>query len=53
MENGLYAQVFMILQRESDDKKEKYKTKIYKFPGKLSRTKNWLDIDHEWLKKFS
>ena len=27
LENGLYAQVVMILRRELDDKKEKYKTK--------------------------
>ena len=33
MENGLYSQVVMICQRESDDKKKKYKTKKYKFQG--------------------
>ena len=27
LENGLHAQVVMILRRELDDKKEKYKTK--------------------------
>ena len=33
MEQGLYKQVVMILQRESNYKKEKDKTKIYIFQG--------------------
>ena len=31
LENELYAQVVMIRRRKLDDKKEKYKTKIYNF----------------------
>ena len=50
-ENGLYAQVVMIRRRESDDKKEKYKTKKYNFQGKPARTKRWSDLDHECLKE--
>ena len=41
----------MIHRRESDDKKEKYKTKVYNFQGKSARTKHWLDLDYEWLKE--
>ena len=47
MENGLYAKVGMIHQRESDDKWQKYQTKIYKFQGQSARTKHWFDLDHE------
>ena len=38
MESGLYAQVVMISQRESDDKKEKDMTKKYKFQGQSVRS---------------
>ena len=41
----------MIRRGESDDKKGKLKTKIYNFQGQSTRTKPWLDIDHEWLKE--
>ena len=51
LENGLYAQVFMILRRELDDIKEKDKTKKYNFQGQSARTKHWFDLDHEWLKE--
>ena len=50
VENYLYTQGVMIRRRESDDKKEKYKTKKYNFQGKSARTKHWFYIDHEWLK---
>ena len=48
MEQGLYAQVFMILRKESENKKEKEKTKKYNFQGKSSRPRRWFDLDHEW-----
>ena len=51
MEQGLYAQVVMILKVNSDDIKEKYKTKKYNFQGQSARTKHWFDLDHEWLKE--
>ena len=38
--NGFYAQVVMIHRRESDNKKEKDKTKIYNFQGQSARTKH-------------
>ena len=46
LENGLSAQVVMIFQRESDDKKEKDKAKIYNFQVQSAETKHWLDLDH-------
>ena len=51
LENGFYAQVVIIRIRELDDKKEKYKTKIYNFPGQSARTKYWFFIDNKWLKE--
>ena len=51
LEQGLYAQVVIIRRRESDDIKEKYKTKKYNFQGQSARTKHWFNIDHEWLKE--
>ena len=51
MENGLYAQVVMILRRESDDKKEKDKTHKYNFQGQSTRIKLWFEPDHECLKE--
>ena len=45
MENGLYAQVVMIRQRESDDKNQKLNTKKCNFQGQSARTKRWFDID--------
>ena len=37
MENGLCAQIVIIRRRESDDKKVKHKTKIYKFQEKSAK----------------
>ena len=51
VEQGLYVQVVMILRRESDDKKGKYKTRGFKFQGQSARTKRWFDFDHLWLKE--
>ena len=51
LEQGLYAQVVMILRRESYDIKEKDETKIYNFQGKSAITKHWFNLDHEWLKE--
>ena len=53
IEQGLCSQVRIICRRDSDDKREKENTNKYNFPGKLARSRRWLDIDHEWLKKFS
>ena len=46
MYNGLYAQVVVIRRRESDDKKEKDKTKKYNFQGQSTRKKTCFDLDH-------
>ena len=51
LENGLYAQVVMILRRELDDVKEKYKRKIYNFQEQSEKTKHWFGLDHERLKE--
>ena len=51
LENGLYEQVFMILRRDLDDKKEKYKTNKYNFQGQSARTKHCFDLDHECFKE--
>ena len=51
MEQGLYAQVDMILRRDSDDKNEKYKRKKYNFQGQSEKSIHWFDLDHEWLKE--
>ena len=51
LENGLYEHVVMIRRRESDDKKGKFKTKIYNFQGQSERKKRWFGIDHKWLKQ--
>ena len=48
IEQGLYAQVVMILQRESDNKKEKKRTKKYNFQGQSSRSRRWFYLDYEW-----
>ena len=50
LEQGLYEKVVMIHRTESDDIKEKYKTKEFKFQGQSARTKHWFDIDYESLK---
>ena len=49
MEQGLYAQVVMICQSESDDKKGKEKTKRYNFQGQSARSRCWFNIDNEWF----
>ena len=51
LDQGLYAQVVMILRRESDGIKEKDMTKVYNFQGKSARTKLWFNLDREWLKE--
>ena len=51
MGQGLYAQVFMIRQKDSDNKKEKLKTKKYNFQGQSSISIHWFDINHEWLEE--
>ena len=51
MEQGLYSQVVMIHRRESDDKKEKEKTKKYTFQGQSARSRSWFDLDNEWLEE--
>ena len=48
LEQEFYAQVVMIRQKESDNKKEKEKTKWYNFQGKPARSRRWSDLDHEW-----
>ena len=40
----------MICQRDSNDQKEKYKTDKNKSQGQSAITKNWFDLDHEWLR---
>ena len=49
MEQGMYAQVVMILQMDSNYKKEKEKNKKYNFQGKSARSRRQFDIDHQWL----
>ena len=39
MEQGMYAQVVMILQMDSNYKKEKEKNKKYNFQGKSARSR--------------
>ena len=51
MKNGLYAQVVIIKQSESDNKKEKEKTKKYNFPGQSVILRRQFDLDHDWLKE--
>ena len=41
----------MIRRMESDDIKEKDKTKKYNFQGKSARKKHCFNIDHEWPKE--
>ena len=51
LEQGLYAQVVMILRKNLDGTKEKDKTKKFNLQGQSARTKNWFNIDHEWPKE--
>ena len=48
MEQGLYSQVVMIRRKDSDNKKEKEKTKEYNCQGKSAISIHWFDLDHEW-----
>ena len=50
-EQGLYAQVVMTHQKQSDNKKEKENTKKYNFQRQPARSRLWFDIDHEWLEE--
>ena len=47
MEQGLYEQVFMIRQRDLDNKKEKENTKKYNFQNQYEISKRWFDLDYE------
>ena len=49
MEQGLYAQVVIILQKESENKKEKKNTKKYNFQVQSARSRCWFNLGHEWL----
>ena len=51
MEQGLYAQVVMILQKDLDHKEEKEKTKRYTFQGHSARSIRWFNLDHAWLEE--
>ena len=53
MEQGLYAQVVMILRRGSDDKNGKLNTNRYNFQGQVAISRRWFDFDHEWLEENS
>ena len=39
----------IIRQKDSNNKKEKEKTKKYNFQGKYERSIFWFNLDHEWL----
>ena len=39
----------MICRKDSNNKKEKEKTKKYKYQGKYARSRCWFDLDHKWL----
>ena len=51
MEQGLYGQVVMIFRKDSDNKKEREKTKKYNTQEKSARSIRWFDLDHEWLEE--
>ena len=51
MEHGLYAQVVMIRQKESDNKKKEENNKKYKFQGQSERYRRWFDLDHDWIEE--
>ena len=50
MEQGLYAQLVMIGQKDPD-KKGKGKDQEYNFQGQSARPIRWFDLDHEWLEE--
>ena len=51
MEQGLNAQVVMILQKESDNEKKKWKDQEYNFQGQSAISRRWFDLDNEWLEE--
>ena len=51
MEQGLHAEVVMIHQKESENKKGKEKTKNYNFQGQSARSRRWFDIYHARLEE--
>ena len=51
MKQGLYAQVVMIRQKESYNKKLMESTKNYYFQGQSARSGRWFNIDHDWLEE--
>ena len=51
MEQELYTQVVMILQKESENKKEKENTKKYNFQGQSARSRRLFVLDHECLEE--
>ena len=52
-EKGLYAQVFMIHRKDSDNKNLKEETKKFNFERQSSRSIHWFDLYSEWLEKNS
>ena len=48
---GLYEKVVMIRRKESENKKGNENTNKYNFQGKSSRSRHWLDLDHELLEE--
>ena len=50
-EQVLYAQVFLIRRKESENQTENKNTKKYNFQGQSARSRRWFDIDHVWLKE--
>ena len=49
IDQELFAQVFMILQKDLDNKKEKGNNKRYNFQGNSTRLIHWFDLDFDWL----
>ena len=56
MEQGLYAQVFMLRRKDlkfAEANKNKNEAK-FKFQGRSARSQRWFDLDFDWIKeKFS
>ena len=51
MEQDLYAQVVMIHQKDSENKKVNENTKKYNFHGQSTISRRWFDLDPEWLEE--
>ena len=51
VEQGLFVQVVMIFQKESDNKKGKGNTKTNNFQGTSGGSIRWFDLDHECLEE--